>query len=165
MALHFFKNTQLTCEVSSWSFITLTPYSFIHYGICPSRNSLLGDQVRRHLKSAIRVSIPFLRKDVDHLERHQHLQAGGYRDLSYKEQFRRLRDNFIFACILGYGSSDRSLEDLFSQPSCASLRWHYLKLHHRRFRLIRRNASYSECVYVLKSRLVVFWTDTTLNTF
>ncbi len=110
----------------------------------------------------------------------------GCRGLSYEERFenlsffspasRRLRGNLILAFNLSNGSFDLPIAEFFTRPSCSNLRVHSLELHHRRFRLNRRKATFSvrivepwnnlpafvvgsPSVDVFKSRLDACWTD------
>ncbi len=129
------------------SFVTLTPDIFI---------PLYSTLERPHLEYAIQASSAYFKKDVEHLERLQHLatqMVKGCRSLSFEERLkklnlfslarRRLRGDLIPTYNLSHGSLDLPLEEFFTRPPCSSLRGHYLKLHHRCFRLNRRKAACS----------------------
>ncbi len=74
-SIHFEKTRSVLFLIRR-SFVTLTPDIFI-----PMYSTL----VRHHLEYAIQASSPYLKKDVDHLERLQRpatRMVRGYRDLS-----------------------------------------------------------------------------------
>ncbi len=175
-----FKKARSALFLKRGCFITVTPDIFI---------PLYSTLVRPSLEYAIQASSPYLKKDVDHLECLQCLATGmvkGCRGLSYEEQLeklnlfslarRRPRGDLLLAYNLSHGSLDLPFEESFTRPPCSSLRGHYLKLHHRRFRLNRRKVAFSVRIVgpwnrlpafvveaptanVFKSRLNACWTD------
>ncbi len=145
--------------------------------------------MRPHLDYAIPALSPCLQKAVGHLERLQRLatqMVKGCQDLTYEERLeklnsfslarRRLRGDLILAYNLSHGSLGLHFAEFVIRPPCSSLRGYYLKLHHRRFRLNRRKATFSVRIvgpwnrlpafvvealtaHVFKSRLDAGWTD------
>ncbi len=137
-----FKTARAALFLIRRSFVTLTPEIFI---------PLYSTLVRPHLEYAIQASSPYLKKDIDHLERLQWLatrMVKGCRGLSYEDKpeklglfslaRRRLRGDLFLAYNLSNGSFVLPIREFFTQQPCSSLRGRILKLHHRRFRLNRR---------------------------
>ncbi len=112
--------------------------------------------VRPHLEYVIQAAAPYLKKDVDYIEKVQRLATRmvvALRDETYERRLailrlqsledRRLRGDLILAFSIMTGHFDLPLEEFFTRPSMDTLRGHRLKLYHRRFRLNRRGAAFS----------------------
>ncbi len=142
-----FKRAHAALFLIRGSLVTLTPEIFI---------PLFSILVRSHLEYAIQASSPYLKKDIDHLERLQRLatrMVKGCRGLSYEERLeklslfslarRRLRSDLMSVNNLPNGSIGLPIEELFARLPCSSLRGHNLKLHHICFWLNRRKTVFS----------------------
>ncbi len=78
-----FKRTRVALLLIRRSFVTLTPEIFI---------PLYSTLIRPHLEYAIQASSPYLKKDIDDLERLQRLaprMVKGWRGLSYEERLEK----------------------------------------------------------------------------
>ncbi len=101
-------------------------------------------------------SSPYLRRDIDLMERIQRLatrMVKGMRELPYEDrrrrlnifslERRRLRGDPILAYNILHGRLDLPKAEFFEAPAKRGLRGHDYKLRHRSFRLLRRKAAFS----------------------
>ncbi len=112
--------------------------------------------VRPHLEYAIQAAAPYLKNDIDYIEKVQRLATRmvvGFGEETYERRLailrlqsledRSLRGDLILAFSIMTGRFDLPLEEFFTRPSLNTLRGHHLKLYHRHFRLNRRGAAFS----------------------
>ena len=107
------------------SFARLTPSIFL---------PLYTSMVRPHLEYCVQANSPYLRKDIDHLEKVQRLatrMVAGYRELDYEERLgrlnlftlarRRLRSDLLTAFHIFTGRINIPVDSMFRRPERADL--------------------------------------------
>ncbi len=128
--------------------------------------------MRPHLEYAIQATCPYLKKDVDYVERVQRLATSkvkGMKDLSYAERLselglqtlehRRFRGDLIVAFSIYKGRYDLPFEEFFSFATLSNLRGHSLKLLRGKFRLNRRGSAFAVRVVAAWNRLPQYVID------
>ncbi len=122
--------------------------------------------MRPHLEYAIQATCPYLKKDVDYVERVQRLttsEVKGLKDLPYVERLSKLglqtlehrmfRGDLIVAFAMYKGRNDRSFYEFFSFTTLYSLRGYSLELLRGKWHLNRRGSAFAVQVVAVWNRL------------